>query len=450
MSYYCYSQFVFYRGFKDGKVAAFRKTYSRLAELRALLQSGTPMFCLTATASPSVSSIIISSLGLEDFVTIKESPERDNIRYSVVHVEENIDGQFKWLEDNLNKSQEKLPKTIVFCKLKKNCSIIHSALTDNNSSLEKYVGIFHADTPPRRKTEIIDDFTKSQSTIRILLATSAFGMGINVRNLHTVVHYGPSRDVDDYFQESGRVGRDGKQSFAVLMNFKGRGKGIVRKSMKDYVKSTMTCRRKELLAHYGESIAKPVVPHNCCDICSFECQCGDGMCQVGGGAGWAEQSIAAQISTVKDTHKKYHRSVTEDERVIVKGLLLEYQQSLVDHEGQDGLYSGTSITSGFPTQLIELLVKELHTIGGISDLTHRFPFFNITHVSKVWNIVDQICEEIVEELTTSIPSETDNSDSSSESLSLSDLESDEYEHQQEVIKSHYSRITLDTSSSSED
>ena len=73
---------------------------------------------------------------------------------------------------------------------------------------------------------------KPDSAIRILLGTSAFGMGVNVQGLHTVVHYSPSRDFDDYFQESGCVGRDNEQSHAVVVNFPGHNKGVVKAEMR--------------------------------------------------------------------------------------------------------------------------------------------------------------------------------------------------------------------------
>ncbi len=402
------------------------------------------MCCLTATASPSIATVITSTLGLSSPTTIKESPERPNIRYSVVQFNDSIENNFRWLEEELHDKQELMPKTLIFCKLKRNCSRIHSLLTTSSQELQKHVAIFHSDTPEARKEDILKDFVPESSNIRVLLATSAFGMGVHVYGLHTVVHFGPSRDFDDYFQESGRVGRDGQQSYAVIMNYSGRGKGVIKQEMREYVDSkAVTCRRKQLMSHYGE-VVNIANDHNCCDICGRNCSCGDdGSCREGGGAGWAETVMVS--SSVAATDVKYERTVTDHERETVHGLLHEYQQSLVNHESDEHLYTGASIASGFPTQLIDNICDNLHTIGNKEDLTRRFPFFNLGHANKVWTIIDQICKSAVNEIGIVCESDTNSTGSD---VSLGDIESDDMEMQQAIISSQYSRVTLTLSNSS--
>ena len=440
------------RGQKDGKVGAFRKKYNRLAELRSFLRSTTPMCCLTATASPAVTKIVTTSLGLTNCTTVKQSPERPNIRYSVVHFDNReIDTHMKWLQDKLLQEQESLPKTLVFCKVKRNCSNAHAALTTDHDVLEKYVAMFHADTPTKRKEHILQDFVKPDSAIRVLLVTSAFGMGVNVQGLHTVIHYSPSRDFDDYFQESGRVGRDNKQSHAVVVNFPGRNKGVVKAEMRNYIDIKNTkCRRQVLIEHYEESASPITVSHDCCDVCALTCKCrGDEGCTEERGAGWAE---IAMLSTRPSRKPKFERVVSDSERETVHGLLMEYQQTLVNNEDEAHLYTGTSITSGFPTQLIDGITKELHTIGNHIDLEERFPFFNIGHSMKVWNIINIICESeahCVDNNESSSTSQSE-SDTTESELSLADLDSDDSDGQQIVIKSQYRRVHLPSSPESSD
>ena len=84
--------------------------------------------------------------------------------------------------------------------------------------------------------------------------TTVFGMGVDVPNVHTVIHYSPPTDVDDYFQESGRAGRDGKSSEAVIFQYTGCLLGHVTNKLKGYCKlSTDEYRRAELLRYFLSS-----------------------------------------------------------------------------------------------------------------------------------------------------------------------------------------------------
>ncbi|XP_072023205.1 uncharacterized protein [Amphiura filiformis] len=435
-------------GYKNKNTAAFRKKYSRIAELRSFVKSTTPLVVLTATASSTVKTVIINGTGLVDYNVVELSPEKTNIRYSVVWTKaDNLGDRFAWLANELEDKKQELPKVIVFCKVISNCSSIHAALTKNNE-LEKYVAIFHAVSHIDRKQEILDDFVKENGVIRVLLCTSAFGMGVDVPNLYTVVHYGPSRDVDDYFQESGRVGRDGKQSFAILINFKGRGKGKFNDDIKTYMNEQKKCRRKMLVEHYGHEAITTTMPHNCCDFCSRSCKCGDDeLCMQS--VGWAERAFIEQESneTVKKT--MYSRDVKAGERETVKNLIVKYQQSLVDDGNEGSLYTGTSIASGLPLQVIQQIVDQLHTIHDAADLQERFPLFNPAHAHRIWNIIDEICTAPVLRTEDHSSSSSSESESGESNTSLQDYDSD-CEELTELIRNQYARVALPLSEGSEE
>lgn len=101
-----------------------------------------------------------------------------------------------------------------------------------------------------------------------------FFTGIDLPKLYTVVHYGMPANLDQYMQESGRVGRDGKPSNAVILYHSNALRGNVGDDSKEYLRNIDSCRRLMLLKYFGEELKTAVARHSCCDICLKSCDCG--------------------------------------------------------------------------------------------------------------------------------------------------------------------------------
>lgn len=109
------------------------------------------------------------------------------------------------------------------------------------------------------------------------MATMAYGMGVDCKALYDVIHFGPPNALDDYFQESGRAGRDGGLSNATLIKYnRSLQPPSLTAEIKAYCNNKTVCRRKILLSQFDENdSSNPVMPkHLCCDICHRECDCG--------------------------------------------------------------------------------------------------------------------------------------------------------------------------------
>ena len=132
--------------------------------------------------------------------------------------------------------------------------------------------MFHAGTDDD-KSFILDSFTKESGTVRVLFATTAFGMGVDCNGLRLVIHYGRPNDVDDYVQESGRAGQDNSKSLAILVSYPRCTYGKVSKAVKDYVKNTTICRRKTLLQCFNVETCHEILKADCCGICSGTSDC---------------------------------------------------------------------------------------------------------------------------------------------------------------------------------
>ena len=128
------------------------------------------------------------------------------------------------------------------------------------------------------KDTIISNFT-SHSHLRIVIATVAFGMGIDCPDVRQVVHLGISSDIESYVQETGRAGRDGLPAMALLLR-KPKTERFGDKTMQAYVSNTTKCRRDTLFdnfhAYSRSREDDDTAPScQCCDICWTSCSCGD-------------------------------------------------------------------------------------------------------------------------------------------------------------------------------
>lgn len=380
---------------KSGKVEAFRSCYSHLAELRSLVPRSVVMMALTATASPDMRKTIESSLGMSDAVTlIAVSPERTNIKYSVVNTHaKDPQVQYGWLMKELEIHGQATPKVIIFCQSHRYCRELHAAFEDVvEEKLSKHVAMFHSCTDDKRKEIVLKEFTKNSGSIRILIATVAFGMGINVQELYHVIHHGPSRDIDDYFQETGRVGRDNKQSYAVLLTYPGCYSACrIGQRMKDYINSG-TCRRQILLEYYGYPCQRSsdYVKHLCCDNCFKECLCGgDDCCWVN--VDWCttqfqnlkKPSAAGDGPLTKDVPV---RQVTDSQRNELKQKLISYRDSLL-HGQACAIYTGVEIASGMSHSLIDMILSDCHLMFSSDQFSAKYPLFSRAQASALYSIV---------------------------------------------------------------
>ena len=158
----------------------------------------------------------------------------------------------------------------------------------------------------------------------------AFGTGVDIPNVRTVIHYGPPNDVESYFQESGRAGRDGKLSKAILYLYPGNLLGHVKKSMKAYCTlEADKCHREELLKHFpGKNVQHLVSPlHMYCDQCTQVCECGNEHEH-------SKPTIMSMVYSItgdsdEDEASLPDRAVREEQIQLLRSRLMEFRSSLL-------------------------------------------------------------------------------------------------------------------------
>ncbi len=192
----------------------FRPAYLECALLRGLLPE-TPMIALTATATKQVATDIINNLKFIDPLIAKDSFSRTNIAFKIFK-EEDKRYRLKLLCATLNKS------AIVYVRTRRLTQEVAAYLNANGCS----AAYFHGGITKQEKEKRMNLWLKN--TVQIIVATNAFGMGIDKPDVELVVHYQIPDCIENYFQEAGRAGRDGNSAEAVLLTNK-TDQGLVRK-----------------------------------------------------------------------------------------------------------------------------------------------------------------------------------------------------------------------------
>ncbi|MDQ0247435.1 ATP-dependent DNA helicase RecQ [Bacillus fengqiuensis] len=241
----------------------FRPSYLRIQSMIGQLEGNPTILALTATATPEVRRDICESLDIPSENTVITGFSRDNLAFKVLKGEDRSSFIAQYAEKNKTESG------IIYAATRKDVDQLYERLQKKGVN----VGRYHAGMSDRERSEQQERFL--QDDVSVMVATNAFGMGINKSNVRYVIHYQLPKNMESYYQEAGRAGRDGIDSECLLL-FSAQDVQIQRflieqqhlhaerqrqellrlRQMVDYV-HTEDCLQAAILHYFGEIETKP-------------------------------------------------------------------------------------------------------------------------------------------------------------------------------------------------
>ena len=326
----------------------FRPEYRRLRDMMDVINPNIPVIALTATATPKVQSDIVKNLGLRDPQIFISSFNRDNLYYEIqpkVKKDDTIKHIVRSIVNNKGKSG------IIYTLNRKTTEELADILMANGIKAVAY----HAGLDSKLRAERQDQFLNED--VQVIVATIAFGMGIDKPDIRFVIHYNIPKSIENYYQETGRAGRDGLEGKCILyyshkdvsklehlmrdkpLSEREVGAQLINESVA-YAESGV-CRRKILLSYFGEEYTQEKCGN--CDNCRHPKEKVE-----------AKDEIVKAIKVIKALDERF---ATEYVVRIIRGHLTP-QIQMFRHEGIEEFGIGKDQPEHFWNSLIRQMLLE--------------------------------------------------------------------------------------------
>ena len=254
----------------------FRPDYKELGNIRKTLP-GVPVMALTATATENVKLDVMHVLGMDNSKVFTQSFNRPNLTYAILKKDRSILGS---IAETINQSHRR-QSGIIYCLSRKTCESVAKSLLDTHGINAKF---YHAGMDPAARVKVQKEW--QSDVVHVIVATIAFGMGIDKPDVRFVFHHSIPKSLEGYYQETGRAGRDGEPSSCYLYygfgdttqlrrmiedgdgswEQKERQKMMLRNVIQ-FCENRSDCRRYQVLAYFNEHF-KPSDCGQTCDNCT--------------------------------------------------------------------------------------------------------------------------------------------------------------------------------------
>ena len=326
----------------------FRPEYRRLREMMIQINPDIPMIALTATATPKVQSDIVENLDLRDPKIFISSFNRPNLYYEIIpkiNKDDTLKNMAKFIVQNKGKSG------IIYTTNRKTTEELADMLTANGIKAVAY----HAGFDSKLRSDRQDQFMNED--VQVIVATIAFGMGIDKPDIRYVIHYNIPKSIENYYQETGRAGRDGMEGKCILyyshkdvakLEHLMRDKPLSEREVGNQLISETVafaesgvCRRKILLSYFGEEYENEKCGN--CDNCLHPKEKIE-----------AKDEVVCALKTIKALDERFAMEYVVN---MITGRLTP-QITMYRHEGLDVFASGNEKEAHFWNSLIRQMLLE--------------------------------------------------------------------------------------------
>ncbi|XP_066928671.1 probable ATP-dependent DNA helicase RecS [Clytia hemisphaerica] len=361
---------------KDGE--AFREAFGRIGTVRSFCSEKIPVLALSATVDRDYTQLIKVSCSLSSTLKyVFSCSDRPNLRLSFVKMKEKSIKCFAWVFNWLIEHAINCPKILIYCYSQELTGWLFQQFlaelgmnafkdgVDSNQNL--LIGMYHADTSDFNKQKAMDCLTKGTGNVRVIIATSALGCGVNCKDLSYVLHFGPAHGLVEYCQQIGRAGRSGEDiSHAILYSYP-QGSTVIAKQMRDYIRDgNDSCLRTKLFTPFNENtntVSSISPAHRCCSFCSKSCACGaDDCCQL-----FLFEDLQ-KFNQEPSDFKIVIREVSEDDKFNLSDLLRNFHNNF-----DDSLRTVPSaFLSGLTTPILKKIIEDLCYIDSPQYLLNTY------------------------------------------------------------------------------
>lgn len=351
----------------------FRPEYRKIRTIINGIGDNIPIIALTATATPKVQSDIRKNLQMNDATLFKSSFNRSNLYYEIRPKNNVVKEIVKFIKNNKDKTG------IIYCLSRKKVEEIAEVLNINGINALPY----HAGLDAKTRADTQDKFLMED--VQVIVATIAFGMGIDKPDVRYVIHHDIPKSMEGYYQETGRAGRDGGEGVCISFYAKKDVEKLTKfmkdkpvsereigtqilKEVIDYSESSV-CRRKQILHYFGEKFDDAGC-NNMCDNCRTSKTYFD-----------AEDDLKRILNFIKEQGNKF------DDHHIINVFLGQNNQPISSYKHDEHLLFGTGKEQGFnywnslirQAELADFIKKDIDhygllglTEGGIKYLNNPY------------------------------------------------------------------------------
>ena len=341
----------------------------------------------------------MESLGINDVYKIEKNPDKPNLMYVLTYINKDapIKDVFSRLIEEMKLKQVETERTLIYCQTRKQCAVLYrlfqvelgeSMFYKECQPCNRMVEMFHAGTPNSVKEHITKNLSQEDGHIRILIATIAFGMGVDCKKVRRTVHFCPSKNIENFVQEAGRAGRDGQKSSCTLL-YNGLLSANCEKDIKEFLQSSV-CRRKSLMIHFGYNVCcGDIKNHLCCDVCASQSECNCDDC--GKHLYFAKQDESAA------NEQRVVREPLPSQRSDLKEKLISYQNEMhsrVRNQHNSKVPVCPTVLLEFNMFHIQQVLDNCHQLFNLDDILEKCEIWNKNYAKAILKILAEVFDDI--------------------------------------------------------